>query len=127
MLCLLPLPALVIETLHYLQCKGSGLRIGMGLAQHPHTHFIQARIAQRNGRIAVKEQTVNLFSLFQAGQSAVLPENRRHIGNRAQQALMTASEALWHSSRRSSRIFQNSSISPSLEQATSTRLIVTTP
>ena len=64
----------------------------MGLSQHPHTHFIQARIAQRNGRIAVKEQTINLLSLFQAGQSAILPENRRYIGNRAQKALMAASE-----------------------------------
>ena len=35
--------------------------------------------------------------------------------------------ALWHNSSLSSKIFQNSSISPLDEQATSTKLMVTTP
>ena len=61
--------------LHYLECKLLSLRIRVRYAQHPHAHLIQTGIAQADGRIIVVQETVNLLSLLQACQRAVLPQD----------------------------------------------------
>ena len=94
MLCLLPLGAFIIEPLHHCQRKWLRLRIGVSFSQHPYTHFIQARIPERNRRITVIQKLVDLLSLFQPGQSSVLPQDRRHVRDRSQQTLMPAAQRL---------------------------------
>ena len=62
----------------------------MALAGHVLHAFIQARVAQRNGGIAVEQQFVNGFALFQPGQRTVLPQNGGGVGGGALEPLMAA-------------------------------------
>ena len=64
----------------------------MGLPGHPHTHFIKSGISKRDGGIAIVQQLINLLSLLQTCQRTILPEDRCHIRNRAEQPLMPAAQ-----------------------------------
>ena len=90
MLCLSPLLTLIVQSLHDCQRKRPCLRVSMGLPEHPHAHLIKPCIAKGNRRIPVVQQIVNHLSLFQPGQRAVLPQNRRHIRHGPKKALMPA-------------------------------------
>ena len=90
MLLYLPLSTLVVQTLHHCQGKISRFWSRVGFSRHPHTHFIQSRIAERDGGITIIQQFIDLFSLPQPCQCAVLPQDRRHIRNRSFETFMTA-------------------------------------
>ena len=87
-----PLGALVIETLHDLEAELPSLVGSVGLAGHAHAHLIETRVTQADGAVVVKEQAVDLLAFFQAGDSAVLPEDGRDIGDSSQQSLMAAAQ-----------------------------------
>ena len=72
---ILPLGAIVVHGLHYLQRKGGGGRIGVALAGHILHALIQASIAKADGGVAAVQQLVNGLALLQAGQCTVLPQN----------------------------------------------------
>ena len=69
----LPLLALVVHPLHDGQGEGGGGGVGVALAGHKLDALVETGIAQRDGGIAAVEQLVDDLTLFQAGQSAVLP------------------------------------------------------
>ena len=85
---LLPLVALVVHVLHHAQGKGLGTGVGMALAGHILHALIQAGITQADGGIAAEQQLVDLFTLLQAGQCAVLPQDGRGVAQGAQQTLV---------------------------------------
>ena len=87
-LCRLPFITLIIQLLHHRETEGLALLCGVGYAQHPHAHLIKTRIAQRNGGIVVEEKLVDDLALLQPRQRTVLPEDRCHIADGAQKALM---------------------------------------
>ena len=84
-----PCSALVVHVLHNLESKRFAVRVGMALASHRHNTFVQTGITQRDGGIAAVKQLVDGFTLFQAGQSAILPVDRRSIGQGTAQTLVT--------------------------------------
>ncbi len=122
-----PLDALIVHVLHHTQGKGLCGGIGMALAGHIFAAFIQARIAQADGGVAAVQQLINGLAFLQAGQSAVLPQMGAASDRVPLRRLWRYCKARWHSSRRSSKIFQNLSGSPPEDRATSGRLMVTTP
>ena len=83
-----PLVALIVHVLHHTQGKGLCGGIGMALAGHIFAAFIQTRIAQADGGVAAVQQLINGLALFQAGQSAVLPQNGCRIGQGTLKAVM---------------------------------------
>ena len=64
----------------------------MGLAGHVFGAFVQARIAQRNGGIAVIQQLIDGFALLQPGQGAVLPQDGGSVGQCAFQPVVAAQQ-----------------------------------
>ena len=85
-----PLGAGRVQIAHNIQRKRRRRGIGVGLARHILHALIQARIAERDGRIAVVEELVNGLALRQARQRAILPQDGGRVGQRALQALVTA-------------------------------------
>ena len=83
-----PCGTLVVHVLHDLEGKRFAVRVGVALASHRHDTFVQAGIAQGDGGVAAVKQLVDGFTLFQASQSAVLPVDRRSIGQGAAQTLV---------------------------------------
>ena len=83
-----PLVALIVHVLHHAQGKGFCGGVGMALAGHIFAAFIQARIAQADGGVAAVQQLINGLALFQAGQSAVLPQDGCRIGQGTLKAVM---------------------------------------
>ena len=88
-LCL-PCGAGIIHVLHDLQSKGLCLCICMGTTGHVLYALIKTGIAQRNGRVAAKEQLVDGLALGKSCQCAVLPQNGRGVGQRALQPFVAA-------------------------------------
>lgn len=88
----LPLGAGIIHMLHDAQGKGFGGRVGVALAGHILAALIQARITQADGGITAVQQLVDGLALLQAGQSAILPQDGRGIGQGALQAVVAAHE-----------------------------------
>ena len=86
----------------------------MGLAHHADAHFIETCIAQRNGGISAIKQFIDGLRL-----SSDEPERRAAKGSVPhrkwfrEDVRVGSVSPRWQSSRRSSRIFQNLSISPS--------------
>ncbi len=63
-----------------------------GIPEHADAHFIEACIAEGNGAVVVEEELVNRFALLETSDSAVLPEDRSHVGDGAEQSFMAAAE-----------------------------------
>ena len=85
----LPLEAVGIELLHDLQTESLALVLGELLADQRIDAFPQSRVAERDGGIAVEQQLVDGFALFQTRERAVLPQNRRRVGQRALESFVT--------------------------------------
>ena len=77
---------------HDIECERRGGRVGVGLAGHVLDALIKSRVAEGNCRISAVEQLVDGFALFEAGQRAVLPEDRRGVGQRALEPVVAAHE-----------------------------------
>ena len=122
-----PFGALVVQFLHDSEGKFSAFIRCMGYAEHADAHFIEACIAEGNGAVVVEEELVDRFALLETSDSAVLPEDRSHVGDGAEQSFMAAAERSVAEFERASRISQNLSISRQRSMSTSTRLMVTTP
>ena len=88
----LPLGARVVEVVHDIECERRRGRVGVGLAGHVLDALIKPRVAERDGRIAAVEQLVDGLTLFEPGQRAILPENRRSVGKRTLEPVVAAHE-----------------------------------
>ena len=64
----------------------------MALAGHELDALVETGVAQRDGGIAAVEQLVDDLTLFQAGQSAVLPQDGGGVGGGTLQALVAAAQ-----------------------------------
>ena len=73
--CFFPFCALIIHILHDRQRERFCFRIGVTLSGHILHTLIQAGVTQADGGIAAEQQLVDLFTLLQAGQCAVLPQD----------------------------------------------------
>ena len=87
-----PFGALVVQFLHDSEGKFSAFIRCMGYAEHADAHFIEACIAEGNGAVVVEEELVDRFALLETSDSAVLPEDRSHVGDGAEQSFMAAAE-----------------------------------
>ena len=90
----LPLGTLVVHVLHDLHGERRALRLGVAVAGHILHALVEPRVAERNGGIPAVEQLVDRLALLEASKRTVLPQNRRGVGKRALQAIMTAHESL---------------------------------
>ena len=87
-----PFLAGVVHVLHHLQGEGGGGGVGVALAGHVLHALVQPSVSQGDGGVAVVEQLVDGLALLQPGAGAVLPEDGRHVGQRALQAVVAAHE-----------------------------------
>ena len=80
--------------LHHFQGEFFALRVRVAYALHVAGTLAESRIAQRDGGVTAVEQFIDLLSLFQTGESAVLPEDRSHVGRGSFQTVVTAHKRL---------------------------------
>ena len=62
-----------------LQRKWFCLLVGVALSGHLHAHLVQAGVAKADGRVVAEQQLVDLLTLLESCERAVLPEDRCHI------------------------------------------------
>ena len=60
----------------------------MALAGHPHAHFVNSSISQRNGGIVVVEHLIDCLALLQPCSSPMLPDDRGNVGGYTDQPFM---------------------------------------
>ena len=84
-----PLRTGIIQLFHHFQGKCSAFLRCMGNTEHPYTHLIETGITEGYRTVVVVEEFINGLPLLQTCKRTVLPENRRHIGNRPAKTLMT--------------------------------------
>ena len=89
-----PFGAGVVHMLHHLECKFLAFRVCVAHAHHVAGTFAESCVTQGDGGVTAVEQLINLLTLFQTGQRAVLPENRSHIRRCSLQTVVTAHERL---------------------------------
>ena len=88
----LPLGALVVHALHDGERERRGLLVGVAVAGHGLDALVEAGVAQGDRGVAAVEQLVDLLALLEAGEGAVLPEDRRGVRGGAEQALVAAAQ-----------------------------------
>ena len=76
--------------LHDLKRERRCGRIGVRLAGHVAHAFAQTGVSERDGRIAAVEQRIDRCALRQPRDGAVLPEDRRGVGQRALEPVVAA-------------------------------------
>ena len=68
------------------------LELGELLADEREHALPEAGVAERDRGVAVEEEVVDLLALLETRERAVLPENRRRVGERAHQTVVAAVE-----------------------------------
>ena len=87
-----PLLALVVHLLHDGEGEGRGTGVGVALAGHVLHALVESCVAERDGGVAVIEQAVDRFALFEPCARAVLPENGSGVGQRTLQTVVAAAQ-----------------------------------
>ena len=91
-LLLAPFLARRVQPVHDFEREGRGGGVGVRLAGHVADALAQPRVAERDGRVAAEQQPVDFLALLQAGERAVLPQNRGNVGDRPHQAVVPRHE-----------------------------------
>ena len=81
---------IVEDMLHNFESKRFSIGVSVALAGHILYALIQTCVTEADGGVAAEEQLINLFSLFQTSQCAILPMDRAHIARSSKQPFMSS-------------------------------------
>ena len=86
----LPLRGVLVELLHYVETERLALELGKFATVKCDYALPETGVAEGDRGVPVVEQPVDLLSLLETRQSAVLPEDRRSVGKRSEETVVAA-------------------------------------